>query len=206
MTIGFGHCAQRCGVSRIVAWWKFLEPILISFPRYSLTPTGHAMTTNTAVMRFALVTLTLISASTVEAQRVDNVGLKTRADTATRTNVRVAERVFASAGGAVLGLMGGVLIASQFPAHDCGCDDPGLAEAIYGGLAGVTLGAALGASAPQLRSVCSFGSRFGRSLLGAGVGTVAGVFVGVSAGNIFVIPVGAAAGSVAALGRCWKSH
>lgn len=164
------------------------------------------MKTNKAVTRFALVALTIVSASTVEAQRVDNVGLKAPADTTTRMHVRVAERVFASAGGAVLGLMGGVLIASQIPAHDCGCDDPGLAEAIYGGLAGVTLGAALGASAPELRSVCSFGSRFGRSLLGAGLGTVAGVFAVVSAGNIFVVPVGAAAGSLAALGRCWKSH
>src|SRR6188768_3408512 len=96
--------------------------------------------------QFSFVALTVISASTLEAQRVDTTG---------PTAVSVAHRVFSSAGGAVAGLIGGVLIASQFPAHDCGCDDPGLAEAIYGGLAGVTLGAALGASGPGLRSVCS---------------------------------------------------
>ncbi len=160
-----------------------------------------------AVAQFSLVALTVISASTLEAQRVDtNVGVKARADTTGPTAVSVAQRVFSSAGGAVAGLIGGVLIASQFPAHDCGCDDPGLAEAIYGGLAGVTLGAALGASAPGLHSVCSFGGRFGRSLLGGGLGTVAGMFAGISSGNIVLVPVGAAAGSLAALGRCWKSH
>ena len=164
------------------------------------------MTTNTAMRRFASIAITLISASTLEAQRADNVGVKARADTTAPTNGRVIQRGLGSAGGAVLGLIGGVFIASQLPAHDCGCDDPGLAEAIYGGLAGVTLGAALGAAMPDLRSVCSFGGRFGRSILGGALGTVVGTFAAVSAGNIVFIPAGSAAGSLAALGRCWKSH
>jgi len=164
------------------------------------------MTTNRVVQLFSLMVLTMISASTLEAQRVDNVGLKARADSTRPTSVRVVQRVFGSAGGAAAGLVGGVLIASQFPAHNCGCDDPGLTEAIYGALAGVTLGAALGAATPGLNSVCSFGGRFGRSLLGAGLGTVAGAFTTIASGNLVFVPVGAAAGSLAALGPCWKSR
>jgi hypothetical protein len=134
------------------------------------------VTTSSAVRRFSLIVFTAISASTLEAQRVNNVGVSASADTATPPRGRVTQRLTASAAGAVIGLFAGGYIGSQ-SAGNCGCDDPGLVETIYGGLAGVTLGAALGASALELRSVCSFGTRLGRSLLGAALGTVGGLFI-----------------------------
>jgi hypothetical protein len=164
------------------------------------------VTTSSAVRRFSLIVFTAISASTLEAQRVNNVGVSASADTATPPRGRVAQRLTASAAGAVIGLFAGGYIGSQ-SAGNCGCDDPGLVETIYGGLAGVTLGAALGASALELRSVCSFGTRFGRSLLGAALGTVGGLFIGLGGGQVLVtVPVGAAAGSIATLGQCWNSR
>ena len=164
------------------------------------------MRTSTAVKRFGLILLTVISGSTLEAQRVDIVGASARPDTTLPRPGRFTQRLGASAAGAVVGLFAGAYIGGQ-SGGNCGCDDPGLAEAIYGGLAGVTLGAALGAAAPNLRSVCSFGTRFGRSLLGAGLGTIGGLFIGLGGGQALVtVPIGAAVGSIAALGRCWNSR
>ena len=91
--------------------------------------------------------------------------------------------------------------------HDCNCDDPGLDALIYGGLAGMTIGAAFGAALPNLGSVCSFETRLGRSLLGAALFAGAAYAV---AGNgesvVMAVPVGAVGGSLAMLGRCWKSQ
>lgn len=157
-------------------------------------------------LRLASILLTGISTSTLGAQRVDVVGASAHSDTTLQRPGGVALRFGASAAGAVVGLFAGAYIGVQF-AGNCGCDDPGLVEAIYGGLAGVTLGAALGAAAPNLRSACSFGTRFGRSLLGAGMGTVGGFFLGLGGGQVLLtVPIGAAAGSIAALGRCWNSR
>lgn len=161
------------------------------------------------VLLMVLICAALSTPSTLLAQRADTVGVRARADTmiGPRRNAG-ATRLFGSVGGSLLGLVAGAYIGSQLPAHDCGCDDPGLDELIYGGLAGITLGAALGAAAPDLRSVCSFKTRVGRSLIGSTLFAV-GAFVisGVRDEAILIaVPAGAVGGSLAALGRCWKSY
>jgi hypothetical protein len=102
-------------------------------------------------------------------------------------------------------MIGGAYIAYNAFPHDCCGDDPGLANIIYGGALGVWFGAALGASLPDMRSVCNLKTRFLRSFAGAVAGSFVGLAAGIGGGFVITTPLGAAGGSLVTLGRCWKS-
>jgi len=149
-------------------------------------------------MRRWLIAVMLLVATTASAQQQDSIYTNKDA---------ISSRALASLGGAAFGMIGGAYVAYNAFPHNCCGDDPGLANVIYGGALGVWFGAALGASLPSLKSVCDFKTRFVRSF----AGSVAGSFFGIAAGwgserFVFTIPLGAAGGSLATLGRCWKSR
>jgi hypothetical protein len=118
-------------------------------------------------------------------------------------------RLLTAAGGTAVGFVVGGTVGYQVGSHDCGgCDDPGLDAFIYGALVGIPVGAALGAAAPRLGSVCPFSERAGRALLGAFAGGAVGLVAGFAtegAGGI-TIPVFSIAGALGSLGRCWKAE
>ena len=153
--------------------------------------------------------LALLFSSSLEAQRIDAVGARSRSNSLVIHRHAPALRIAGSVGGAFLGAVAGGFVGANIPAHDCNCDDPGLDEVVFGGFAGLTLGAALGAAWPDINSVCSRGTRIERSLIGAAV--AASVFYVVAGGRgnggtLIAVPVGAIGGSLAGLGRCWKSR
>ena len=85
-------------------------------------------------------------------------------------------RALAGAGGAFVGAFAGVYVgATMVPHRPCGCDDPGLAEAVLGATVGALVGAAVASGAPRLHSECSTARRIGFGLLGglggAGIGS-----------------------------------
>ena len=109
----------------------------------------------------------------------------------------------------MVGFFVGATVGYQVLSHDCGgCDDPGLDAILYGALVGIPVGAALGAAAPRLGSVCSFGERTGRALLGAFAGGAVGLIAGLATEGaaVVTIPVFSIAGALGSLGRCWKAE
>jgi hypothetical protein len=89
------------------------------------------------------------------------------------------------------------------PHHDCGCDDPGLTEFVYGAFAGGAFGAGWGAAAPVLSSECSSGTRVGRSLLGSAAGTAIGLLAFRPSGTQLVaVPLLSISGAVLAQRSC----
>lgn len=164
------------------------------------------------VIRIAILpaALILLGASAVGAQRVEPVGPRARPDTMLIPHVNKGHhRFFASLGGSVLGAIAGGYLGYQILPHDCQCDDPGLDALVYGGLAGMTVGAALGAAGPGLRSVCSYDRRLKRSLIGATLVAGASYIVAGGPGNsgtLIAVHLGGMGGSLAALGQCWKSR
>lgn len=162
--------------------------------------------------RFARIPLSVfgliaIAASTGQAQRIEATNFKTKSDSVvSSSSSTTASRVLLSVGGAAIGTFAGGYIGYHVLSHDCGgCDDPGLEAIILGAFAGMTVGAALGAAGPG-DSVCSFDRRFARSLAGAGIAAGGAFFVAGINGSIITVPAGAIGGSLAALGRCWKSR
>jgi hypothetical protein len=118
-------------------------------------------------------------------------------------------RLLTAAGGTVVGFFVGATVGYQVLSHDCGgCDDPGLDAIIYGALVGIPVGAALGAAAPRLGSVCSFGERSGRALLGAVAGGAVGLLAGAATEGavLITLPVFSLAGALGSLGRCWNAE
>ena len=80
------------------------------------------------------------------------------------------------AGGAFVGAFAGVYVgATMVPHRPCGCDAPGLTEAVLGARVGTLVGAAVASGAPRLHSECSTARRIGFGLLGglggAGIGS-----------------------------------
>jgi hypothetical protein len=135
-------------------------------------------------------------------------------DTFARTDTVIAPKRnvggirFAGAlGGAFVGAIGGAYLGYNILPRDCACDDPGLDALIWGGLGGITIGAAFGAAAANLGSQCDFGASLKRTLLGAGAGGIAAYFVAGGASNegtVIAVPAAAIGGSLAALGKCWR--
>lgn len=120
----------------------------------------------------------------------------------------VAVRVLSAGAGSAAGIvLGGMLGASM--EGPCGCDDPGLAGAVFGALGGIVVGSSLGSASPRLGSVCTFGQRVARSLAGSVLGVVGGfaatAIVHHGIAGLFILPAFSAGGSVLALGRCEKS-
>lgn len=137
------------------------------------------------------------------------VGPRARPDTMIGRNPQAGTvRLFGSLAGTTLGMLGGAYAGYNLLPHTPNGDDPGLRELVYGGLVGATVGAAIGASAPNLRSVCKFNTRFKRSIIGAGIAATVGfIFVGgANESSIIAVPASAMGGSLAGLGRCWKSY
>ena len=133
-----------------------------------------------------------------------------RAEAARRDNSNAgAIRLASSVGAAGVGVIAGAFLGYHMLPHCTGCEDPGLEAIIYGSFVGATIGAALGAAGPNLGSVCRFRTRIRRTLLGAGAGAGAMFILGgglsQSETSVFLVPVGAIGGSLASLGRCWKS-
>lgn len=118
--------------------------------------------------------------------------------------VRLASAGIASGAGMVLGAMLGASMSGP-----CGCDDPGLVGAVFGGLGGTIAGASIGGAGPRLASVCSFNERLGRSLLGSMLGAVGGIAAATAVHHgvavLYLLPAFTAGGSVLALGRCERS-
>ena len=107
--------------------------------------------------------------------------------------------------GWLAGAVAGAYTAVALPHHDCKCDDPGLTEAITGLFIGSTVGAAAAAAIPSLARHCTYGTRFGRALLGSVGGTLIGLLVAIPTNQDLgwiAIPAGSASGAALAIGRC----
>lgn len=155
---------------------------------------------------FFLIAIVL-SVSPIEAQ----VGPRARPDTMIGRNPNAGTyRLFSSLGGTVIGGLAGGLAGYNVLPHAPNGDDPGLKELVYGMLAGSAVGAAVGAAAPNLRSVCNFPTRLKKTLVGASIAGAAAYLVGGGLNSdgsvIIVVPASAIGGSLASLGRCWKSY
>jgi hypothetical protein len=114
--------------------------------------------------------------------------LASRQDTAERPGYAMPARAFLGVGGAFLGAFAGAYMgASVIPHGPCGCDDPGLSEAIVGAMVGSTLVGAALAAAPQFSSSCHPVRRIGYGVLGAVTGAAAGGVLGATVGGLGVI-------------------
>lgn len=171
-----------------------------------------------------LLSLALASAvacaSSLHAQRVtsivglgaadrDAIGIASPILASQPSRSTVAIRLATAIGGTFVGFVVGGTVGYRVLSHDCGgCDDPGLDAIIYGALVGTPIGAALGAAAPQLGSVCSFNQRIGRTLLGAVAGGAVGFVAGaITEGAVLItFPVFSIGGALGSLGRCWKAE
>jgi hypothetical protein len=167
------------------------------------------MRARSAAMHVALSAQSIsVNAAAQRADSIDRRGV--HRDTATTYRNVSGLRLISSAGGAFIGLFAGGFVGAQVPAHNCGCDDPGLEEVVYGALVGATIGAAIGTALPNMRSICSTNARFGKALLGAAIGASAGFVVGGGLGKdgtaLLLTPAGAIGGSLFALGQCWRSR
>jgi hypothetical protein len=113
----------------------------------------------------------------------------------------------------MFGIVLGGFAGHEIRSGDCSTDcrkrtgDALLTGAAIGG----GIGAALGSAFLNLRSVCAFDQRILRTLAGTAVGTSA--FLAATGGlekpggrSAFFVPIGAIAGSLGTLGRCWKSR
>ena len=155
--------------------------------------------------------VTSIAISGAGAQRISRAGIDgfgpARVDVQNGLGVG-GTRLFASVGGLALGMVAGGVIGYRILPHCGGCEDPGLEQLVYGALAGGAIGAAFGASLPDLDSVCTFQQRVTRSLIGAG-GAAAGAVIlsgGLNEIHLLAVPAVSVAGALGALGRCWKSR
>ena len=121
-----------------------------------------------------------------------------------------AIRLATSTGGFVFGMVLGGYSGSQLLGKDYDSDKPQVDALVIGGAIGGAIGAGVGAAFLDLSSNCTFEKRLLRSLVGAGIGTGA-VFAasgGLDRGghSVFYVPLGAIAGSLGTMGRCWRSR
>lgn len=149
----------------------------------------------------------MLGVSSVDAQ----AGPRVRTDTTLFMRRDAGpKRLLGAVGGTVIGTIAGAYAGYNILPHTPNGDDPGLIELVEGALVGGVVGAAFGASAPGLQSSCSFKTRFARSLLGAGAIAATVFFVGGGPNGdgsiVLLVPAGSVGGSLAALGRCWKSR
>jgi hypothetical protein len=85
----------------------------------------------------------------------------------------------------------------------CNCDDPGLDAAIWGGSAGMVVGAGVGAALVNSGG-CGFGQRLVYGIGGAFVGWGMGVTVGLLSGGpgLLLLPLSVPLGAVMVPPRC----
>ena len=100
-----------------------------------------------------------------------------------RSGYEIPTRTFLGVGGAFIGALGGAYAgAAVLPHGPCGCDDPGLTQALQGAAVGSALLGAVLASAPQFSSSCHPVRRLGYGVLGALAGALAGGAAGATTG------------------------
>ncbi len=142
--------------------------------------------------------------SSGEARIVDSSKSNVRSLESGNVTVRFVSAGIASGAGMVLGATLGASMEGP-----CGCDDPGLAGAVFGALGGIVIGSTLGSAAPPLGSVCTFNQRIARSFAGSVLGVLGGIVASIvdqGVGALFLVPAFSAGGSVMALGQCRKSQ
>lgn len=125
---------------------------------------------------------------------------------AKRSGYEIPARAFLGVGGAFIGaLAGGYAGAAVIPHGPCGCDDPGLTQALEGAAVGSALLGAVLASAPEFSSSCHPVRRLGYGVLGAVTGALAGGVAGAMTGFGAVLlgyVVGAGVGAGVASAVC----
>ena len=121
-----------------------------------------------------------------------------------------AIRLAASTGGLMFGMLLGGYSGWQLHVEAEDSDKPQVDAIVIGGTIGGAIGAGLGAAFLDLSSVCTFDKRFVRSLVGASIGAgalfVAGGGLERGGKSVFYVPIGAIAGSLGTMGRCWRSR
>jgi amino acid transporter len=176
------------------------------------------------VKRLSLFLIGVAVCSTSARAQSDSLLTHVLLDSATLFNVnsefaQVAQkppigsiRLASSSGGFMFGMLVGGFTGYEMVSQNCDhCRNPTGDALVVGGVIGGALGAALGAAFLDLKSVCSFDKRIMRTLIGSAAGASA-LFV--AAGGMehrrgrsaFFVPIGAIGGSMAMLGRCWKSR
>ncbi len=150
-------------------------------------------------LTIALLAVTMISASEASAQDTSRIP---RDDT-----VQIRGRLLVRAMTAALGwlpgaFVGGYLGYNILEHKRCSCDDPGLREIVIGATFGGVVGAGVGAAFPELKSRCSFGKRLGLGLLGAAIGTGAGMIPLTEGAQIITVPLFSSIGAAFGDSRC----
>ncbi len=122
----------------------------------------------------------------------------TLADPAARTRrSRALARGLVGTLGAVGGTFAGIAIANALPHGPCGCDDPGLSQALFGGAIGMAAGGTLAAGALPLGDGCSLAPRLGAASVGGLLGTLGGAIATIATRGIAIplMPIGAGFGA-----------
>jgi hypothetical protein len=87
-----------------------------------------------------------------------------------RFPVRVGAGALGSVGGAAVGLFAGLML----PHGNCGCDDPGLENAVIGAMVGSFVTGTFAAAIPELGSSCGFEKRVAVAAVGGALGALVG--------------------------------
>ncbi len=88
-------------------------------------------------------------------------------------------RIALGIAGSVAGVYaGGATGYAVLPHGHCGCDDPGLAQALLGAAVGSVISAGVLSAIPTFQSTCSVPKRMISGILGAGTGALIGGVVG----------------------------
>ena len=123
-----------------------------------------------------------------------------------RRATEIPTRALLGVSGALVGIFAGAYVGVYtIPHGPCGCDDPGLDQAIEGAAVGSALLGAVLASAPQFSSSCKPMRRFSYGVLGAVTGAVAGGALGAAVGGVGLLVgyvTGAGLGAGVASGVC----
>lgn len=121
-------------------------------------------------------------------------------------------RLGSATGGFMFGMLLGGFAGHEIKAQNCRGDcRTEIGEALLtGGAIGGAIGAGLGAAFLEVGSQCPFHSRILRTMAGSAIGAYAlfaatGGLEKRGGRSAFFVPLGSVSGSLASLGRCWKS-
>lgn len=145
-----------------------------------------------------LLAFTILWAAPTMAQSASDLA---SSDTTPVHNV-FAKRTITALAGWPLGALAGGFVGAGVPHGPCGCDDPGLKEALIGVAIGGAVGAAVGAAAPKLNSHCTFARRLGLGLVGSVLGTGVGLIPITEGAQAITVPVFSIVGAALAESPC----
>ncbi len=112
-------------------------------------------------------------------------------------------RVLLGTGGAVAGAFIGAVAGQAVLGRDCSCDDPGLAEALEGGLVGAVVAGAAMSALPRAGSHCGYLNRLWRAAIGSTLGAGVGIVVSGGSGLILAsFPLGTGLGGALGASTC----